>query len=225
LSLHERIQKVMRRFWHEALSFYQHHEQLAIHGSVSAIQRYSPLYRNPKLRGEVYRYHELGSNLVVQKGRWMAAGLIAGNRHNGIPLFVTNHGLDEFGGDNPGWVIRGMGLGVGITAETNADTMLETPIINPITGTYYHPIHSITFSSVPNTSVIFTRMFDIDEPDDPAPITEYALFTGVPAGHPSIPVTSPPGPAGGPYMFSRKTAAVINKDNNFTLEVNWEIEF
>jgi hypothetical protein len=194
---------------------------LAVKGNVDIILRYSDLYPNSKLRGEVHRFYRLGHNLVVLRGRWMSAGLWAGGSDAG--LFTDNRGLNELGGPNNGWVIRGMGVGEGDTPEADADTALETPITNPVLGTYYHELSSISYTAYPNTEVVFGRVFAANEPTANASIREFGLYTAAPIGFPVT--TDPPGPVGGPYLIARKTHGLITKTSDFTMEVLWTIEF
>lgn len=191
-------------------------------GSVSVVLRYSDLYPNTKLRGEVHDYIELGSNLVVTQGRYMSAGLWAGGSNAG--LFTANRGLNEATGPNNGWVIRGMAVGEDDTAEADGDTALGSPITNPVLGSYYHPIDQIEFTAHPNTTVIFGRTFAPTEPTAAdALIKEFGLYTAAPAGFPVT--TDPVGPTGGPFLVARKTHGLITKTADFTMQLLWTIEF
>lgn len=191
-------------------------------GTVDLVFRYSPLYPNTKLRGSVCRYVELGSNLVVARGRYMSAGLWAGGSNAGI--FTDNRGLSEATAPNPGWVVRGMAVGEDDTAEADDDTELGTPITNPSSGTHYHAIDLITYTAYPNTEVVFGRTFAPTEPTaTDALIQEFGLYTAAPAGFAVS--TDPAGPSGGPYLVARKTHGLITKTADFTMQVLWTIEF
>lgn len=199
-------------------------------GSVSVVMRYSDLYPNSKLRGEVHKFIELGSNLVVTQGREMSAALWAGGSNAG--LFSANRGYSEATAPNSGWVVRGMALGKDDTAEDDGDTALADAIINPALGTagsYYHPIDLITFTpAVPSdrTKIVFARTFAPTEPTAAdALIKEFGLYTAAPASFPDGVVTDPVGPAGGPFLVARKTHGLITKTADFTMQLLWTIEF
>jgi hypothetical protein len=230
-AVQQRLQRFLfKRLLYDPRDFY-------IQGHVGVIKRYSEIYPNTKLRGEVYRYYDLGHNLVLNRGRHMSAGLWAGSDGT-PPSFPSTQGFNELNGPNFGWVVRGMALGEGTTPEADDDDALETPHVNPnigvAPGTEYHELDSVTFepwsTPSPSTSVIFTKTFGINEPlgaGVTADVYEFGLYTAAPdpGGAAGPPETNPPGPPGGPFLVARKTHGLITKSPNFTLQVNWTIEF
>lgn len=214
---------ILSRFRRAARCLFSEEEHLRsglrAKGSVEVIMRYSELYPNSKLRGEVAKYYELGSNLVVLRGRFMSAGLWAGAGDPGT-IFTDNKGLNEETGPNDGWVVRGMAVGDDGTAEADEDTALKSVLGG---SSWYYPIDLITFTAYPNTDVIFGRTFAPTEPTATANIREFGLYTGAPGPDPVA--TTPPGPTGGPYLVARKTHGLITKTSHFTMQLLWTIEF
>ena len=197
-------------------------------GTVSATLRYSELYPNSKLRGEVYRHHDLGHNLVVVEGRRIGAGLLVGQ--GGV---AGSLGYNE----STGYVLRGMALGEDGTPEADGDCAaspaggLYAPSPGIISWDHYFPLTSITFpSGTPagsGTKAYFTRIFAANEPSATTTnVREFGLYTAAPVSVcPQVPLGSTPvGPAGGPYLFARKTCELITLTPDFTLTLVWAIE-
>jgi len=209
------------------------HDRIEVVGRVEVIMHYSELYRNPKLRGEVAAYHDTGRNLVVIEGRRRAVGLILGSTGIGAGLGYNDD-------DNTAMVVRGMGLGEDQTPEADEDSAsipaggLHAPSPGNVAWDHYFPLTGASFpSGVPaesGTAVTFTRVFNTNEPDPLAPtaVREFGLYTACPGGGkcPQAPAgTTPIGPSGGPYLVARKTHDTITKDPNFTMTVNWTLEY
>jgi len=162
----------------------------------------------------------------------MSAGLWAGS-DGPPPTFSGIQGYNELSGPQEGWVVRGISLGSGSTPEADTDESLETPHINTALGTGggtdYHEIDAVDFQAYPSTKVIFTRTFGVAEPAATSlDVYEFGLWTAAP--DPGILLdkpyaTTPPGPSGGPFLVARKTHGLITKSPNFTLQMNWTIEF
>jgi len=204
-------------------------DRIEIVGRVEVVLRYSELYRNSKLCGEVAAHYDLGTNLVVIEGRRIAAGLMLGTV--GV---AGGLGYNEASG----YVIRGMGVGTDPTPEADEDSAssptggLHAPSPGLVAWDHYYPLTSTSFpTGVPagsGTEVIFTRVFAPNEPAaSPVAVREFGLYSAAPAGVcPNILAGSTPlGPPGGPYLIARKTHDTITKDPNFTMTVNWTLEY
>jgi hypothetical protein len=190
--------------------------------------RRSELHPNPKTRGLVSKFLDLGRtpidserilnlgpNLFVEKGRNMAAGLLVG---------ATGGYAQPGYAEADGWVIRGMALGNNGEPESDGDTALGGAWTNAaLSPEYYHPIDPVSgieFDPVAsNTKVTFIRTFTSGEPQNASlDIREYGLYT---ANHDGTVPTL----AGGPFLVARKTHGLITKTTDFTMTVKWTIEY
>lgn len=190
---------------------------LQISGRVSILERYSYQHPNVKLRGVPRFQYDLGHNLVLSRGRYIAAGLLLGTS--------GDLGLGVDGSD--GWVVRGIALGESGQPASLDDTDLFLPFVNPNTGHHYHVFSSSFRAPFPETYITLTRVFGLDEPLPPGEgisVREFGLYTAAPG--PSPPETTPTGPVGGPFLLARLVSdEAFIKTNDLAWEIRWTLQF
>lgn len=221
MSFRHRLELLKRAFSPRPLRFSL--DDLArAEGYVDATLRYSSLYPNPKLRGEVARHYDLGKNLFLEQGRNTVAGLLLGALGPGGAIDGYNEAT--------GYVVRGIGLGTSDQSADDADTGLVSPIPDA-TGAHYFALD--TFALESTTYAVFQKTFSPSEPSAvPVQIKEAVLYLGVPSGLAGYPATTPDGPAGPggtPVAVARKvidsSLSHIPKSLDFTLTLRWRIKF
>jgi hypothetical protein len=164
-------------------------------GYVEATLRYA---HGPK-KGEVYKTF-YGRNIVTS---WLSGGGAAPTSGRDLMrrLLVPAALPGSLNGAVDAYVDQ-IQLGSGTTAETSADTALETPLV-PST---MKVLTSVDFDLV-NTYITF--VFDYDETEANATISEAALYSG---------------PTRNDFI-ARKTFGSFTKTTDFTLQIRWQIRF
>jgi len=157
-----------------------------------------------------------GRNIVTS---WLSGGGLSPTSGRDLMRRILIPGPSSTVGTMPGQLsenanatIQYLELGSGTTAETSADTALETPVGGVTTPTTIKAVSDVELD-LSNPWVTF--IFEYGEAEANVTISEAALMSGRPDGA---------GYGRGDFI-ARKTFGQFTKTNDFTLQIRWQIRF